>query len=106
MANGPLALILILAAATPPQAEVRACEQQAKAAVGAPPVSPRDQPNASAPRDDTRQQARSDPAPLRGRTPSPTPQDVEARKTPLMPNADSRNEYRVAVEACLRARGY
>jgi hypothetical protein len=100
MIYGPLALALsILAAATPPEAAVRACEQQAKATVGAPPVSPRDQPNASAPSDDTRQQGRSDPTPLRR-------QDLEARKTPPTRNADPHNEYRVAFEACVRARGY
>ena len=94
-------------AATPPEAEVKACEQQAKAAAGAPVVSPRSQPNASQPTDDTTQQARSDaPAPTRRPTPGTTQQDVEARNTPLMPDADGHDAYRSAYQACLRARGY
>ena len=88
----------------PSAAVARECEELAKTQAGAPTVAPRSQPGAAAPSNDTQQQARQSEAPLRRSTPTPTQQDVEAARTPVMPDADPRDTYRVAYEACLRSR--
>lgn len=113
MIRGSPSLVALLLLATPavakdavPHDEIaRQCEQHARTEAGAPPVSPRDQPNASPPSDDTLQRGRPEGPPSRRATPNPTPQDVQAEKTPAMPGSDPRETYRLAYEACLRARG-
>ena len=101
-----LTLLALAAGGTPPEADVKTCEQQAKAAAGAPPVSPRSQPNASQPAD-TLQQARTEPPPpVRQPTLGTTQQDAEARNTPLISSADGHDAYRAMYQACVRARGY
>jgi hypothetical protein len=82
-------LTATVAVVTPPDADVRACDQQARAAAGAPPVSPRAQPNAAAPGNDTQQHGRADSKP---------PQRP--------PAADGGDAYRTAFQACLHARGF
>jgi hypothetical protein len=104
--SGTLALLLLMLTAgpIPNEADIKACEKQAQAAAGTPAVSPRSQPNSAQPSDDTQPQARSEgPAPRRA-TPAPPQQDVEARSTPPMPDADGGDAYRAALHACLTAR--
>ena len=115
MLRSSLAALLLLTApalaaaakdATPPDAVAKQCELQARTDAGTPTVSPRSQANAAQPSDETTQRARSEgPAPTRA-TPKPAQPDTEgAEKVPSAPGADSREAYRTAYEACLRAQG-
>ena len=100
-ASRSLVALLLLAApavtaardAAPPEAVAKECDRQARSEVGSPPVSPRAQANASAPSDDTLQRARSEDQPPR-------------RETQKTPGSDPREAYRIAYEACLRARAH
>lgn len=88
----------------PSAAVAKECEELARTQAGAPTVAPRSQPGAAAPSRDTQQQARPADAPPRRSTPTPSQQEVEAARTPVMPDANPRDAYRVAYEACLRSR--
>ena len=99
-------LTTIVAIFTPPDADVRACDEQARAAAGAPPVSPRSQPVTATPGNDTQRQEHAEPRPLRRETPSWTQPDARAHDTPWMPAADGSDAYRAAFHACLHARGF
>ena len=108
----PLMLLMLAVAPGPaaardvqPSAAVaRECEELARTQAGAPTVAPRSQPGAAAPSNDSQQPARPSDAPPRRPTPTPTQQEVEAARTPVMPDANPRDAYRVAYEACLRSR--
>ena len=99
-------LTTIVVIFTPPDADVRACHQQARAAAGAPSVSPRSQPATATPGRDTQRQDRTESRPPRRETPSSTPPDVGAHDTPWMPGADGSDAYRAAFQTCLHTRGF
>lgn len=105
MTSAAALLALLLAVGMPPESDVKACEQQARAEAGAPMVSPHSPPHASAPTDDSRPPSSSGDRALRRETPSPTKQDRENANTPLRPAADGRDTYRADFQTCLRARG-
>jgi hypothetical protein len=105
-----LAAVIVLVAldaahAMPPDADIRECEQQAQAAAApAPSASPRSQPYVSRP-GDARERAPSSGAVRRRATPAPTEPDRGTETTALQRESEGRDAYRVAFEACLRARG-
>jgi hypothetical protein len=82
----------------PSAADIRACEQEAKARAGAPPASPRSQPQTSQPTDDPRRDETT-------RPPKPTERPGEPAASPIIPDASGRSAYLVAYEDCLRTRG-
>ena len=97
-----LAALLLIAApalardAAPHDEVKKQCEEQARKEAGSPPVSPREQPSAA---------VRSERPSPRRPAPDATRQDAQAEKTPVTPGNDPRETYRIAYEACLRARG-